>query len=420
MNELTKSLTSPKAERAVLGALVIDPTILAWLDLDAEHFTQALHKHMLAAITELVESDVAVDEVTVLDALGSKSSDFDVSAVTSLIVETPTSDNAEHWVGVLEEKRRLRSLSDASSRAHDRLRTGADDSGYIHDRLNEDLMEICAKGRVGSEVMTDVTEQELARMESQWDGTGGQARVPTGIGRLDSVVTGLPVGVPTAVGARPGVGKSTFLWNIAYSRARRGEDVLILTNEDRPEVAARLGIANFTGIERRVLLAGKLDPLQRRAVREAVEEMREANSHYHTLKVHGRSMKDICREAVGLIRRFNVKLLALDYIQNVPSPVGVTKRTYGIEENLTTLEALIAKEEIPAIIVGQVRRLEKGQRPTMADFKDSGSIEQKCKLMIALNPAEHDKLECCIVKNSEGRQGDIVELNYQPGYGRLD
>ena len=229
-----------------------------------------------------------------------------------------------------------------------------------------------------------------------------------------------PISVMSALGARPGVGKSTILWNIGYNVAKRGDHVLVLTNEDKPAVAARLGIANITGIERIRLLTGDtLTGEEKYDIRMAIESMREANSRYHTVRIHGKKMKEICREATAMIRRHGIKYAALDYIQNVPQPEAGMSRNYGIEQNLTDLEAMVADEDIPFTIVGQIKRIDENRRPMMDDFKDSGSIEQKCKLMMILSDGEHDTMDVDIVKNSEGQSGGTVTLDINKGFGRI-
>lgn len=114
-------------------------------------------------------------------------------------------------------------------------------------------------------------------------------------------------------------------------------------------------------------------------------------------------------------------MVALDYIQNVPNPEAGMNRTYGIEANMSVFEAMIADEDIVGIVVGQLKRFDEPRRPIMSDFKDSGSIEQKCKLMMTLSDSVESSsiLEVDIVKNSEGVQNFMIPLAVEKGFGRL-
>ena len=416
-DDIFGSLAAVDAESATLGAILIKPSIVGWLDLDEHHFQLPLHIHVFRAIRKLHESDTPIDEITLFDAL--EDCPGGPSALSSLMVKSPTSDNAEYWVEILEEFRRKRVLADVVATATNGLRS-ADGTDEIQDQILSGLAEISAAGKTGAVTMEEATDDELARMEAQWDG-GDSPRMPTGIARLDKEIEGFPIGTTSALGARPGVGKSTTLWNFARNACARGEHIIVLTNEDRPHVAARIGIAHHAGIERRRLISGNLTGEEKDRVREAVEATREVNSRYHTVRVHGRHMRDICREATGLIRRYGASMVALDYIQNVPNPEAGMNRTYGIEANMSVFEAMIADEDIVGIVVGQLKRFDEPRRPIMSDFKDSGSIEQKCKLMMTLSDSVESSsiLEVDIVKNSEGVQNFMIPLAVEKGFGRL-
>jgi replicative DNA helicase len=412
------SLTAEDAEGATLGAILLKPSIVGWLDLDEHHFQVPLHIHVFRAIRKLHEADTPIDEITLFNAL--EDCPGGPAALSSLMVRSPTADNAEYWVAILEGYRRKRVLSDVVSKATNDLRGGEGEADEIQDSMLSGLAAITASGKTGAVTMEEASDDELARMEAQWDG-GESPRMPTGIVRLDAEIEGFPIGTTSALGARPGVGKSTTLWNFCRNACARGEHAIVLTNEDRPHVAARIGIAHHAGIERRRLISGNLTAEEKDLVRFAVEETRDVNSRYHTVRVHGRKMRDICREATGLIRRYGAKLVALDYIQNVPNPeLGMT-RNYGIEENMSVFEAPVADEDIVGIVVGQLKRIDEARRPIMSDFKDSGSIEQKCKLMMTLSDSEESAniLEVDIVKNSEGVQNFMVPLAAEKGFVRL-
>ena len=420
--KIYERLANKDAESAVLGAVMLDSSILGWLSLTEDHFSLPMHLQVYRAMMELYDADKPVDEVTLWDSLVSKkATSMSLADISQIAISTPTSDNAEYWADILEEQRRLRVLARALSGANLRLvGDGTGTSGEIQDELLEDLAALSASGKSPEVTMAEAADEELARLEAHWAGGGELARTQTGVIRVDEYTGGIPVGVLSALGARPGVGKSTYLWNVCFNMVRREEHVLVLTNEDKPNVQARLGIANATGIERIRLLTGdSATDVEKNMVRRAVENMREANNRYHTVRIHGKKMKEICREATALIRRYGIKYAALDYIQNVPNPDAGMNRNYGIEANLTDLEAMVADENIAFTIVGQIKRIEDSRRPQMDDFKDSGSIEQKCKLMMILSDGEHGTLDVDIVKNSEGRSGGTISLDVDKGLGRL-
>ncbi len=416
---MSNRLAAPDAEVAVLGAIVGDPSILGWLSLDDEHFSLTLHQHVFRAMRRLYEDDRPIDEITVLDACMAENPSILGTDVSRIAVKSSTSDNAEHWAGILEEHRRLRVIALAVEKAT-KVLDGRDvgDSGSIQDGLLTELENLVVGKTDRASTMEDVTDAELDRMERQWDG-GENPRYPTNIREVDLASGGIPIGVLTGLGARTGTGKSTLMWNIMYQAACRGDHVLVMSNEDRPQVMARLGIAHETGIERRKLLQNVDSTIDQSCIRQSVESLREINARIHTLRIHGLKMREICRLATGLVRRYNIKLASLDYIQNVPSEDHSMKRTYGIEDALTTLEVMTANEELALIVVGQLKRINEDRRPVKEDMKDSGAIEAKCKLILLMSTGEEGTIDLDIAKNSEGRENEVLHLHIDLGVGRV-
>lgn len=415
-------LSSIEAEEAVLGAILLEDSILGWLNLTDEHFSSPKYLHIFRGMRLLYEEDKPIDDVTLWNKIkGSDGTGVELTDLSKLAMATPTADNAEHWADILEEKRKLRVIARSVSETIKSLNgDGKGTSDEIQDEILSDLASLTASGKGIDITMSEAVDGEMARLENQWSGGEQLARMQMGIVKVDKYTGGMPIGVMTALGARPGIGKSTILWNIGYNVAKRGEHVLVLSNEDKPAVSARLAIANATGIERiRILKGDSLTEEEKYDIRTAIENMREANSRYHTVRIHGKKMKEVCREGTAMIRRYGIKFAALDYIQNVPQPEAGLSRNYGIEANLTDLEAMVADEDIPFALVGQIKRIEENRRPLMDDFKDSGSIEQKCKLMMILSNGENDTMDVDVVKNSEGQSGGTVILDINKGLGRL-
>lgn len=426
-DKITRALSAIEAEKATIAAIVLNPSVLGWIEVHDSHFTLPLHKATFEAMVGLWANDKPLDDITILDALEKSSPGVTLADIGKILSTSFTGDNVEHWVEILEEHRRKRVLSAVSANAANSL-LGGDTSEAIFDVMVTALAEISSEAKAASEDMEEVGYRVEEMLLRAWDGTK-TSRLPTGIDSLDDKITGFPVGVPTALGARPGVGKSLTLWNIANAAVQRGEHVIILTNEDNADRTYKLGLAYHSGVERRKLESTELTELQRASIIEAIANTAEANSRFHFVKVHGKKMSEICRMAKALIRKYEPTIIALDYIQNVPNPEAGMNRNYGIEENLTLFDALIAEEDIVGIIVGQLKRMEPGAIPTMSDFKDSGSIEQKAKLMLTLsdvlsqNGGKHYPGEANfrigVVKNSEGLSDFDVDCIVDKGLGKF-
>jgi len=422
-----RALAAEDAERATIGALVMNPGALGWVDLRTAHFSLPLHQHTFEAMRGLWDEDRAIDEITILDALEREIPNVSLSEISKLITTTATGDNIEHWAAILEEHRRKRVLHSVASSANTELLAGKA-SSEVFDQMIESLTEISSETKAVSETMEEVGHRVEEVLRRAWEG-GETSRLPSGIVDLDKEIGGFPVGVPTAIGARPGVGKSLTLWNIVHAACLRGENVVVLTNEDNADRTYKVGLAYYSGVERRRLESSSLSPLERARITQAFADTAEANSRYHTVPIHGKKMIEVCRIARAMCRRYSPTILALDYIQNVPNPEPGMTRNYGIEENLTHWDALVAEENVVGILMGQLKRLEPGAIPTMSDFKDSGSIEQKAKCMLTLSdlPTRNEGYQFStepnfsigVVKNSEGLSDFAVDCIVDKGLGKF-
>lgn len=397
------------------------------MTLNRDHFSLPIHQHILEAMVKLWTLEKPLDEVTILNELEATIPTASLAQVTKIILSSPTVDNIVYWAEILEEYRQRRALFALATNISNGIVGGTLQASEAHDRILEDLQGI-GGDKTGDEDLAAVGDRVIETLERNWDGSS-TSRLPSGIAQVDKAIQGMPVGVPTTIGARPGVGKSMTLWNICHAACVRGEHVVVLTNEDTADRTAKLGLSNHSGVERRELDNPDLAPFYKQAVREAHEKWAPINARYHMVKVHGKSMVEICRIAKALCRKYSPTIIALDYIQNVPNPEPGMNRNQGIEENLTHFDALIAEEDVVGIIIAQLKRQEQGTTPTMESFKDSGSIEQKSKLMLTLSdlsprdghnhyPGETN-FGIGVVKNSEGLSDFTIECIVDKGLGRF-
>jgi len=418
-------LANIDAERTVIGSVIDDPSLLGWIDITEKHFTLPANIRIWRAIEALENDDKTIDGITVAEAAG-----LGYAEVSEYWYPISVTGAIEAWVEILEEKRRMRVIVDVLARATREINLSADDSGDVCNQILSGLMAIESGNLQDGRWLSEAIEEEFAQLEIAASGGEGGARMATGIDLLDENLGGLPIGTPTIVGARPGVGKSTFIWNLCRHQSRQGRAAIILTNEDKDNVSARLAIANAVSIARRRIMARDLTHDQITKVREMKRQIQEEMSKIYVLSIHGKKMRQIVREATGIIRRNDATLVVLDYVQNVANPEPGMARNYGIEENMRMLEDMIAREKVAGIVVSQLKRpKEPGSRPMLSDFKDSGSIEQKGKLIIGLHIAKAggqqdrdqatDSLEVCVLKNSEGTSQTIIKLDFESAFGRI-
>ncbi len=413
-------VTSPEAERSVLGAAIIAPEILGWLDLGGDHFFDLRNKHVWSACSALCAAQISVDPVTLEEQLvrqGSFESLGGVAYLTELASCVGTADNVEHYAEILRDKLIARETLAAASESKLDVTaglTGADILDELLGRLSR--IERSPQNEDGS--ISQAAKAELALILK-----ANSAEVPeeispgilTGIEALDRETGGIPIGKPSALGGRPGLGKSSLLLTIADNASARGQGVLIFTYEDRRDAFAQRMLSKYGRIPLDIVATRKLGKSQLTAAMMATDELAK-RQNLHIIHAHGMTVDRVCRIALALRRRIGLRLIGVDYIQNMPSPLRGLKKHEAIEENMLRLANFAAQQSVAMLVLSQVKQeVEKeNRRPRLSDFRHSDSIGIIAKLALFLHePGEPNVLEILIEKNSQGGAKRVCKVTYE-------
>lgn len=427
------------AEQSICGGILLRNEVLALLpELEADHFFDPKNRAVFSAIRNLEARRVAIDTLTLeaeLDKMG-KLDALPVGYIAEVALRVPTTDNVVHYARIVMDHALTRRVLITCSRADELVRGGV----AAGDLLDEVIGELGRHAQPARErqVMTieSVTHAEIDRIVAWGRGEGQDSdlpRLPWGIAELDKQTGGVPIGLVTTIGARPGVGKTTLLCNFAM---RTGAAGVVFTNEDDPKEDLAVGfIAWVTRIDSRRLRDRELSAAEFQQVDEAREQLRKG--HVRLVSAAGWTWERMRRMVLFEKARRGVRWWGLDYLQNVPPEARERndKRTYQIQNVMQGAQTLCGEEQLAGIVASQVGRSVEGdgrehkssakaRRPRMSDFKDSAAIDACSKLMIALHPnAEkrgvyENQIEAVILKNRRGKTGRIVDLEciYEYGY----
>lgn len=419
------------AEKAILGLVQLRPDVLGWLGLSTEHFTDPRHARVWTAMSELAAEGRPIDTITLEDQLrrdGCWEAVGEVHFLSELLMAAPSTDTqmADVWTEILHRKLVTRRVLLACGRAEDKVRDGKD-GGDLLDAVLGELGKVDREGPMATQDVTlaDAVEEEMMRIEAGYqaarnpDGPAAMAGLAIGISEVDRQTGGIPIGTITVAAARPGVGKSSLMYQAMSHIARStGGGAMLFTNEDRQATIARIALANVSGVDRsRLRHYSELTPLDMLELRAArVPDLRRV----YIVHAHGMTGQQIARLVRAERRRKDLRVIGWDYIQNAPSPNPTLKRHEGIEQNLAEIEKVIAEEGLACIVASQLKRADerKGEnaRPTMSDMKESGAIEQKAKLLLALHETpdlvRRSRIEIIVLKQNEGAKQMILETAF--------
>lgn len=413
-------LADRESEERCIGSCFLRPEILDWIDLEPKHFTVPLYRLIFATMRDLREngSDPQLD---LLPAMRRTGASVAISEIEGIAANTPTPDNAEFYAGRIRDKESARAISSRLSEVQQAIKAGADGEELLA-LVSERIATITATDSeaqtiTGDQIIRDRLREIFADMRERESGGASRRSIPTGIRGLDQAITGIPIGKPSVISARPGSGKTTLLTNVLINMAESGVPVAMFSYEDRAPDIGDVMLARAARVNRRHVRDATLDAREVAKVTAAAERYRGLNN-FHLIHAHGKSMRETCRIARVLARREGVKAIALDYIQNVANPSPGMRRHDGIEENLRIFETVLAQDGLAGIVASQLKRRDDERfPPNLKDLKDSGSIEQKAKIVLALHAGKVDQ-GGSVYDHDENNTVDLYVLKFNAGAAR--
>lgn len=411
----------PHTERALIAGLLRDPTQVLQIDLDARDFTSQELPRVFTTIRDMEAAGEPVDLITVGERLGM------VPELGQLLRDTSAvAANVAHYAAAIRAHSRRRRMTALLREKADELERGDDPQAVISATVSElAAAGRSSKGRTfnGPELAT-ATVEALDEAQQAAD-TGTLIGIPTGIGKLDSVLGGLHSGDLVVVGARPKVGKTALLLTAALNAALAGRRVGVVSAEmSARELGLRL-VAMLGGLSVSALRSGRLSDTAWRKAADATTRLRRLP--LQILDQPAARVSDIVRQAHAWARSTGLDVLGVDYLQRLQPDTRAERRDLAVGMMAQQLKTLARDLDIPVVLLAQLsREVEKraDKRPTMADLRDSGQIEQEADQVLLLyrpgasdDAADPSKADIIIDANRHGPAGRVL-AHFDPETGR--
>ena len=421
---------SVEAEQAVLGSFIIDPKCLndVATSIKAEYFYIPQHREIYATLAEMYELSQTIDFISLLEKL-KRDGVYDEAGgkayLTQLVQTVPSAANVLTYVAIVRERYTARSLMTAAQDIIKDINDNALDSSRLLDSAEQRIYEI----RQGREVtglthIKSVIENEtydrlskMADPETRADYVG----IPCGIGELDRMITGLNKSDLIILGARPGMGKTSFALNIVRNVAvNTGRTVCFFSLEMTRDQLAQRMLSSEAGIKSEKLRTGELDEDEWTRLAQAGDALSKADIYFdETSSITVPEMK------AKLRRMKKVDLVVIDYLGLMHSARQIDNRVQEISEITRNLKIMAKELKVPVIACAQLSRgteaKGKSHKPALSDLRDSGSIEQDADIVLFLyrdayydseksddeDLSDQTKSECIVAKNRHGEIGTI-------------
>jgi replicative DNA helicase len=376
----------PSAELALCGAALVDGGVLDAIDVQDEHFFDPRLRRLWGHMQGLRARGVAIDEVTLLDGAPAG---VDVVLISEVAAKGGNSRNAGHYAETVRRhaltRQVLTTLADLTTRAGDGRVEGKD----LLDAALGAITRIDV-GRPGTTLtigdlvrrrMRQLDELAAARARNEHCLSG----VPTGIPALDVETGGYPLGLLTILAARPGMGKSAFLLETTEAATRAGYGAHVFSVEDSQEVYTDRALSQESGVPG-ANIRGQLQRLQLEHLSMGAKRLVERKNWLYE-DVSSVTAEDIVRAVRRRRAENNTKLVVVDYLQLVRRPKRYESVHDAIFQILVILAEAARQDGIAYLVASQLNReVEKRQdkRPKLSDLRDSGSIEERAKLILGL------------------------------------
>ncbi|MBO4694212.1 MAG: replicative DNA helicase [Clostridia bacterium] len=432
---------SVEAEQSVLGSMIMDPQCIAEVItmVRPEFFYIPQHKEIYNTIVTMFEINQVIDFVSLLEKLKDNNVYDEAGGkayLTELVTNVPSSANVKTYIGILRERYYARALIAAAKGILKDIDENAVDTERMIESAEQRIYDIrMGNDKSGLTPIKDIIEQEtydrlskIADPETHDDYVG----IPCGIGDLDRMITGLNKSDLIILGARPGMGKTSMALNIARNVAvNTGKTVCFFSLEmSRDQLAQRL-LSSESGVVSQKLRTGELTADEWTMLTKAGENLSKAKLYFdQTSDITVPEMK------AKLRRMKKVDLVIIDYLGLMHSARRIDNRVQEISEITRNLKIMAKELNVPIITCSQLSRgtetKGKSHRPTLADLRDSGSIEQDADIVLFLyrdayynnerdneeDFSEDNVSECIVAKNRHGETGK-VELNWDPTHTRF-
>lgn len=423
-NELIKRLPfSMPAEQSLLGAILIDPVSITQVAdlLNSEDFYLEEHKQIYLAMQELFMANSEIDVVTLIDMLVTKgvyNKSGGEDYIRTLTDAVPDALNIKDYARIVKEKSVLRQLISACTEISEAAYSEQESVTDIIDHA-ENLIFNIAQGRdtKGFRHIKDVLGDVYAHLHDLNTNKEATQGTNTGFSALDRVLAGMGKSDLVLVGARPGMGKTSFALNIATNVAKQTKKaVCIFSLEMSADQLVNRVLSSEALVNSYSLRTGELAPADWENLARAAGELAGCD-----ILIDDTSGLTVTAMKAKLRRVKNLGLVVIDYLGLMSGDKHTENRVQEVSEISRSLKIMAKELMVPVVCCAQLSRGPESRtdkKPMLSDLRDSGAIEQDADTVIFLYRSEYYKTdeaasqdtsiaEIIVAKNRHGAQGTV-------------
>ena len=388
---------SNEAEKSVLGGILLKQDVLEDIVeiLKISDFYKLSHQYIYEVMLECYNQGMGIDPVLISEKLKRKNKFDEIGGESVLfeIIETvPTAANVVNYARIVKEKAILRGLINVGSQIVEMAHDGLEEVDSILDKA-ESLIFKVAENKENKEVVTlkELIQPELDRLEQVVHNKGVTTGISSGFKNFDQMTSGFHDSDLVIIAARPSMGKTAFVLNLALNAAvKQNKGVLVFSLEmSNSQIFQR-----FLAIEAKIPLAkirnGFIDEHEWGQLGIASGKL--ANSNVQIADVPNVTVLEIRAMSRRIKAAGKLDMILIDYLQLIKGVGKGDNRQQEISDISRSLKGIARELNVPVIALSQLSRAPEqraDRRPMLSDLRDSGAIEQDADMVVFLYRDEY-------------------------------
>jgi replicative DNA helicase len=418
-----------EAERSVLGAILVhnDAFNLAAQVIDSGDFYRDAHRRIFDRMVALNERHDAIDFVTLKEELARAGELDEVGGpayVASLADGVPRATNVEYYARIVKEKSTLRNLIYAASKIVTNAYEADQESDVILDEAESAIFAVADdRLKAGFVSMRDLVKDSFPKIEKLFEQKRLITGVPTGFVDVDEMTRGLQAGDLIIVAARPSMGKTSLVLNIAqYVAALEDQVVGFFSLEMSKESLFVRQLTSEAQIDGHRLMSGAIGGNDYHRISHALEKLNSMKLFIDDTASIG--VLEMRAKSRRLQSEHGLSLIVIDYIQLMSGRGRFENRTLELASISRSLKGLAKELNVPIIVLSQLSRAPESRsdhRPQLSDLRESGALEQDADVVVLIyrddvynrdpNSPDAGTAELILAKQRNGPTG-VVKLAF--------
>lgn len=402
-----------EAEHKVLGIFLLssDKLTVAIEEIEVQDFYSPINQTIYRAMLNLYQNSNPVDLLTVVEELrrmGKLSDVGGASFLAELTTEIISTANLEYYLKIIKDKSTLRKIIDASNRSLDYAFEDSEPVESVVEFVESNIFSISDNAyNNGLEKIDTVLADTFEKIRERSENDSFLTGITTGFYDIDRMLSGLQRTDLILLAARPSMGKTALVINMALNAAlHENAKVAIFSLEMSKNQISQRMISYLSGVPLQKIISGSLESDDWSNIYDALNTMMKFDVHIDdTAGISPLELKAKARRLKSELK--GLDLIVIDYLQLMEMKTGRNEnRTQEISAISRALKGIAKDLDVPVLALSQLSRaneLRGDKRPILSDLRESGAIEQDADVVMFLYRD--------VVYNKETEKRDIAEVN---------